>query len=239
MKVTVHRGTRFRILEPLYDPALRTLEDDVAAELVVSGAGAESSVYALADGTIVSVDAGDDADDPPFFLAAKIPSERRGDVAELGNRRFLRDYAQTRAAFAKLPGSGYAGPDCGPCAPCRNFQLVRARAYPPALMAFLERLGVDPTKESEVIGCREPDGWFYTNWFDAAGVAVLDRPHDFEPLIEGVRVEGVEVCVIPSCGPQPWSEPRCADIAFGPGPMLDIQVRAFGLPWLLDEEEPT
>jgi hypothetical protein len=235
---TLRRGTRYRVVEPVYDPELRTLENDIQVDILWFGSPGEATLYALADGTQLTVEAGDDADAPPFLPARDVPGNRLPDVVELGPLRLLRDLPRTRAAFQALPGSGYAGPDCGPCAPCRNFALARTISYPPEVVRFLEALGVDPTSESEIAGSRNVDGWDYVTWFDAAAVGILERPHHFEVLIEGVRIGSTEVAVVPGCGPKPWDEPSRKAPAFGPGPMVAIQIRLRGVPWLLDEAEP-
>jgi hypothetical protein len=83
---------------------------------------------------------------------------------ELGDQAAHFDRAATRAAYASLEGGD--AERCG-CAPCRNFALQRAAAYPLDFRALLDRLGIDPLKEGEAVhyGGESLDKQDYGGWF--------------------------------------------------------------------------
>ena len=93
--------------------------------------------------------------------------------------RFDRDatvaaYAQTKKGEADF---------CG-CSGCRNFVLVRNKAYPTAFLELSNTLGIDPKKEGEAIhyGPIEGDVHFYGGWFYIVG----------EMIEEGERLPSME-----------------------------------------------
>jgi hypothetical protein len=65
-----------------------------------------------------------------------------------GDQTIRYDPQMTAAIYAKLR-NGLAE-DCG-CVGCRNLLVQRDQAYPAAFRQLLERLGIDPNKESEVV----------------------------------------------------------------------------------------
>jgi hypothetical protein len=83
----------------------------------------------------------------------------------VGDQTIRYDPQMTAAIYAKLR-NGWAE-DCR-CTGCRNLLVQRNQAYPAAFRQLLERLGIDPTKESEVVadgrlenGLHHYGGWFF------------------------------------------------------------------------------
>jgi len=71
----------------------------------------------------------------------------------------------TAAIYARLRNG--RAEDCG-CAGCRNLLAQRDEVYPIAFRELLQRLGIDPKKESEAVadgplenGLHHYDGWFF------------------------------------------------------------------------------
>lgn len=59
------------------------------------------------------------------------------------------DVEVTRALYRELDSRGAS--ECG-CEDCKNYMLIGDSAFPPRVLEFLSRLGIDPLKEVEV--CR-------------------------------------------------------------------------------------
>ncbi len=85
----------------------------------------------------------------------------------LGDQLVRHDRAATVAGYnSVLRGDA----DRCACLYCRNFSAQRANVYPPAFLALLDQLGIDPKKEGEVFDAagaddgnklRHTGGWFY------------------------------------------------------------------------------
>jgi len=59
------------------------------------------------------------------------------------------------------------------CSGCRNFVLLRDRAYPEPFLLFLKTLGIDPKKEGEAVLYGPKDGrYLYGGWFHFVGKVV-------------------------------------------------------------------
>jgi hypothetical protein len=134
----------------------------------------------------------------------------------------------TATAGAGLP----AARACG-CLPCRNFDVARDLAYPPALLALLRRLGVQPACEAQVywIGRLGPGLHLYGGWFHVVGRIAR----------EGAPLEEVHL-------PAGRLEPLRFSFAFHDRP-LEVRPSLAGqsvlqleftaeVPWVTDEPEP-
>ncbi len=78
------------------------------------------------------------------------------------DRQATRDaYAATEIGWAEY---------CG-CVHCKNFLAARSGVYPPEMLALLDRLGIDPVKELEVVPFQKLDAetYFYAGWFQFVG----------------------------------------------------------------------
>ena len=85
------------------------------------------------------------------------------ETVEFGKWILEVDPEATRAAHASIQEGGALG--CG-CSQCLDFVAIRANLYPPRVLALLERFGVSPDKEVEVmdLGSGEP-GEEVWNWW--------------------------------------------------------------------------
>jgi len=84
---------------------------------------------------------------------------------QVGDQTIRYDRAATAAIYASLKG-GWAE-DCL-CVGCRNLMAQRDVIYPYAFRELLDRLGIDPNKEGEVVadgplknGLHHYGGWFF------------------------------------------------------------------------------
>src|SRR5262245_24273794 len=66
----------------------------------------------------------------------------------IADHAFEVDVDATRAAYAQIARGD--AETCA-CSRCRNYVAVRDRAFPPAVLQFLEAIGVDPTKEADLM----------------------------------------------------------------------------------------
>lgn len=80
--------------------------------------------------------------------------------------RFDRD--ATIAVYASIETSGLQA--CG-CLYCRNFAAQRDSVYPSSFLELLQRLGVDPAKETEAFEYGPISDWrhIYGGWFHLVG----------------------------------------------------------------------
>jgi hypothetical protein len=83
----------------------------------------------------------------------------------VGDQTIRYDPGATAAIYASLR-NGWAQ-DCG-CVGCRNLLAQRDEVYPTEFRELLQRLGIDPNKESEAVadgplenGLHHYGGWFY------------------------------------------------------------------------------
>jgi hypothetical protein len=83
----------------------------------------------------------------------------------VGDQTIRYDPEATAAIYARLR-NGWAE-DCG-CVGCRNLLAQRDEVYPTAFRELLQRLGIDPNKESEAVadgplenGLHHYGGWFF------------------------------------------------------------------------------
>jgi hypothetical protein len=87
---------------------------------------------------------------------------------EFGEWRYTVDREATRTAYTREPAGGAATCTCNGC---RNFVAARDRILPPQLVAFLESLGIDPTKDAEAYHCGRvaPGRHHYGGWYHFVG----------------------------------------------------------------------
>lgn len=64
------------------------------------------------------------------------------------------DADRTRTTYASITAGG--AERCG-CAGCRNFRAVVLNSFPADVLAFFERMGIDPLKDAEVYELGETD----------------------------------------------------------------------------------
>ncbi|NDV60105.1 hypothetical protein [Bacteroides sp. 519] len=78
------------------------------------------------------------------------------------------DFEFTKKSYTKFKNGGAS--DCE-CADCKNFTYNRHNAYPEEIKLLFAELGVDYTKESEVMHyCQEENGLhYYAGWFHFKG----------------------------------------------------------------------
>jgi len=86
---------------------------------------------------------------------------------QLGDQMIRYDRQRTGTVYAAIKGG--VADRCG-CCSCRNFAAQRSTAYPENFRLLLDRLGIDPQKESDVYQCG-PEGplTMYAGWFYLAG----------------------------------------------------------------------
>jgi hypothetical protein len=89
----------------------------------------------------------------------------------LGDQLVRYDCDATVAAYAQFQQGD--AERCG-CSGCRNFVAAREQAFPGQFNTLLDELGVDPTKDWEVVdyGAVEGDMHFYEGWFYFVGELV-------------------------------------------------------------------
>ena len=116
------------------------------------------------------------------------------------------DRSETQAIYADTRASGAT--ECG-CADCRRFETVRAELYPRSVLEVLNRLGVDPKKEVEVMNFG-PDGEGHDIWswwllfigrIKSGPDAALGREsRDLAPVTNTFRIGFTEDISIPWAG---------------------------------------
>jgi hypothetical protein len=130
------------------------------------------------------------------------------------------DVQATGAAYAML-SSGEAE-RCG-CSKCRNWISHRSTVFPIAFLDFLQSMGVDPTKETEISeyegGAIHPMRYLYSGEFLFIG-RVLSGPDCFRPQPDGrgcsvelTQLDGIKVGI--SSNVQ-WAMTGSASASFQP-----------------------
>ena len=99
--------------------------------------------------------------------------------------------------------------------------------FPTEFLAFLNSLGIDPTKEGEVYteGRKEPGSHYYGGWFHFVGDLAVTGDFAFVPFSNGLLV---------SLGKK--SAPGLPEL--DGLPLVQLEFRAENVPWVLTEEEP-
>ena len=143
----------------------------------------------------------------------------------LGDWEFTCDRDATVAAYARAEAGGS---DTCTCIWCRNFRLVRDRVYPRAFLVFLDSVGIDPNKDGEIYhnGETEPGLHFYAGWFHFVGS--LEKTGDFTMVEMGPRFN---VWLCRKGAPELVSLKGLS--------LVQVEIQATGVPWVLDEGTPT
>ena len=99
--------------------------------------------------------------------------------------------------------------------------------FPPDFVAFLNSLGIVPTKEGEVYteGHKAPGSHYYGGWFHFVGDLTVTGDFALVPFSNGLLV---------SMGKK--SAPGLPEL--DGLPLVQLEFRAEDVPWVLAEEEP-
>lgn len=116
----------------------------------------------------------------------------------------------------------HGGADRCSCSGCRNFVLLRDRAYPEPFLLFLKTLGIDPNKEGEAVLYGPKDGlYLYGGWFYFVGEVVeagqscmrggegfrywINSTFPQPPAVFGKKVAAIEfITPLPWVLKEPW-----------------------------------
>jgi hypothetical protein len=135
------------------------------------------------------------------------------------------DTPTTRKAYADIRAGGA---DTCTCAMCRNWVAIRDRVLPSEFRDLLDRLGIDYTKDGEVVHySRRDDGLhYYDGWYHGIGVMLS------EPTTEMAIIDGVEIVIDWSNGTDLFFEQLRGY------PFVRVSFSGF-FPWVLEgEDEP-
>jgi hypothetical protein len=152
--------------------------------------------------------------------------------------RFLRwtlrcDPEETRRIYLRLA----AGPETCACEPCLNFAAARSRLYPAAVLSLLDQLGIDHTRETEVMHfARLASGLHsYAGWFHLIG-EIVEGGECWRVVEPGTRTLELEkVTGRFSLG---FSSDRAiADPAFASHRVVQLEF-SVDAPWVLSSPEP-
>ncbi len=189
------------------------------------------------DGQRVFVVDGDDAGEAPYRLETSLTEAERARVVSFGHLRILPEPAITAAAFARISKFGHQGPRCGPCLPCRNWDLQRVSLYPPALKDVMERLGIDWRKEDEVMGSKSRGEWCYSVWLRAAGTLVVAKREEMEECWRSIDVAPrTTVGFVPQAVAMEVTPFWPIEYLLVGEPIICLNVCVNGVPWVLEEE---
>ncbi len=149
----------------------------------------------------------------------------RSDMASFGQWSYSTDRNATERAYSKAEKGGA---DTCNCVPCRNFRKARTIAFPAAFLTLLDQLGIDPSKDGEVYhnGRNAPGRHDYAGWFHFVGE--LAETGDFAPVS---LAEGFTAWMCRAGAPRLASLEGLAAV--------QLEFHAEGVPWLLNEPEPT
>ncbi len=119
---------------------------------------------------------------------------------QVGDQTIRYDREATAQIYATTT-TGWAE-RCG-CVGCRNYLVQRDEIYPPVFRELLDRLGIDPNKEAEVVldGPLESGLCHYGGWFFFVGEML--KPSDTWEALPGTQVkmrphhDAAEVCDSP------------------------------------------
>lgn len=145
-------------------------------------------------------------------------------MREFGRCHFECDLQATRAAYAKVERGGAASCDCNGC---RNFVAVRMQVFPQRFVAFLETLGIDPSKDGEIYHNARlaPGRHDYAGWFHFVGDLYVTG--DFPVVDFG---EGFTAWLCRASAP--------SLTALQGMPLVQLEFHSEAVPWVLDEAEP-
>jgi hypothetical protein len=145
-------------------------------------------------------------------------------VPSLGDWEYSNDRAATEGAYTQV---GPSGAEACNCSTCRNYVAVRQRVLPPAFVAFLHSVGIDPMKEGEAyhlgqsaLGCHKYGGWFHF-------VGDLQKTGDF-PMIQPTSAFRFYLCRAHSPHLKALDGHHLVEVGFD----------ADEVPWVLNEPQP-
>ena len=145
-------------------------------------------------------------------------------MQQFGQWRYECDRDATAAAHAQATAGGAS--TCS-CSGCRNFVAVREGVFPAEFRTLLDALGIDPAKDGEVyhVARTGPGLHLYGGWYHFVGA--LHTTGDFAEIGFG---QGFfcSMCVA--------SAPPIETLVGLP--VVQLEFRADGIPWVLDEPEP-
>lgn len=144
-------------------------------------------------------------------------------MASFGQWKYTADRAATTLAYSRAERGG--ADNCN-CAPCRNFRVARARAFPAKFLTLLDQLGIDPRKEAEAYynARLAPGRHYYGGWYHFIGT--LDETGDFPVVDLG---DGFTAWMCRAYAPR---LPSLKGV-----PAVQVEFLAEAVPWLLDEPE--
>jgi hypothetical protein len=142
----------------------------------------------------------------------------------LGEWKYIVDREATRLAYAQADRGGVDTCDCNGC---RNFRVARDGVFPPRFLALLDKLGIDPQKDGEIYHAARlaPGHHVYGGWYHFIGS--LDERGDSVTVDLGPPDFKVYLCQA--------SAPRLASLK--DKPVVQLEIQAYDVPWLLDEPE--
>ena len=89
----------------------------------------------------------------------------------IGDQLIRFDREATVIAYSEMP---QGGADRCTCTGCRNFVLIRDKAYPDVFRDLSDKLGIDPSKEGEAVHYGpKGDLHFYGGWFYFVGEVLV------------------------------------------------------------------
>jgi hypothetical protein len=156
---------------------------------------------------------------------------------KIGSAEFTFDRAATQQAFSAIEKG--APERCG-CSYCRNFVAAREQVYSPPVVALLEQLGIDRTKEAETWQyCRiRPRVQQYGGFFHFCGSLVSggDEMIQIGASAWWHKIDYAQIA--PGFEAGISSRPSLVEEPFKSKPILELCFTA-EVPWLIAEPEPT
>lgn len=133
------------------------------------------------------------------------------------------DREATASAYCRAEVGGV---DSCPCAPCRNFRLVRDRVFPPEFLMLLDQFGIDPRKDAEIyyIAKLASNVHAYAGWFHFVGILEKTEGDQLANIRDDFGIWMHCACVL--------RLPTLKDL-----PMVQLEFDARAVPWVLDEPD--
>ena len=145
-------------------------------------------------------------------------------MATFGQWQFECDPEATQIAYSRVV---HGGAETCTCIGCRNFIAARSRVFPPAFLAFLATLGVDPLKDAAAYHNARlaPGRHDYGGWYHFVGKLTVDG--DFEVVDFG---NGFTACLCAATAPRLETLEGL--------PVVQLEFHSEAVPWMLSEPEP-
>jgi hypothetical protein len=146
-------------------------------------------------------------------------------VTTFGLWQFTLDRDATIAAYARAVCGGSEGCSCNGC---RNFRIVRERAFPEPFFRLLESLGIDYRKDGEVYHNARPapGRHSYGGWFHFVGEFRVTGDFPVVPL-----GDGFSAWLVRKSAPE---LPALRGLS-----LVELDFQAENIPWALDEPKAT